>query len=98
VPLHETLTKLAGAGKLNCKQRALPCRQRRITAEVRSISREQLKGWPLFAGLLRKWEIASLPRVASIATMPSRINTFQLVMKEILPQVDLCYVFLDNFQ
>jgi hypothetical protein len=95
--LHETLTKLAGAGKLNRKQRALPCRQRRIPAEVRSISSEQLKGWPVFASLFRKWEIASLPRVASIATMPSRLATFRLVMDKILPQVDVCFVFLDNF-
>jgi hypothetical protein len=51
----------------------------------------------MFGRLFRKWEMASLPRVASIATMPSRLNTFKLVMDRILPQVDLCFVFLDNF-
>jgi hypothetical protein len=51
----------------------------------------------MFERFLRKWEVASLPRVASIATMPSRLATFRLVIEKILPQVDICFVFLDNF-
>ena len=41
--------------------------------------------------------IRSLPRVASIATMPTRLLTFLKVLDDILPQVDRAYVYLDHF-
>ena len=41
--------------------------------------------------------IRALPRVATIATMPSRLGTFPTVVARLLPQVDTLLVFLDNF-
>lgn len=41
--------------------------------------------------------IAALPRIATIATMPSRAETFQRVVERISPQVDRMFVFLDGF-
>ena len=38
-----------------------------------------------------------MPRVALMATMPSRADTFKKVVEKMLPQVDLLYIFLDNF-
>jgi SEC-C motif len=42
-------------------------------------------------------DIASMPRIASMATMPSRLATFARALEDILPQVDRAYVYLDNF-
>jgi len=38
-----------------------------------------------------------LPRIASIATMPSRIEGFEKVVAAISPQVDHMFVYLDGF-
>ena len=48
--------------------------------------------------LLEAWRIRSLPRVATIATMPTRIETFARVVARLLPQVDRMFVFLDGFE
>ncbi len=40
----------------------------------------------------------SLPVIGSIATMPSRANTFKKTLNSILPQVNQLYVFLDGFE
>ena len=40
---------------------------------------------------------ASLPRVGGIATMPSRADTFAVVLAKILPQVEWLYVFFDKY-
>lgn len=42
-------------------------------------------------------DISSLPRVAAIATMPSRAETFQKVLAAIGPQVDHVFVYLDGY-
>jgi hypothetical protein len=42
-------------------------------------------------------DISSLPRVAAIATMPSRGETFQKVLTAIRPQVDHVFVYLDGY-
>lgn len=42
-------------------------------------------------------DISSLPRVAAIATMPSRAETFQKVLAAIRPQVDQVFVYLDGY-
>jgi hypothetical protein len=41
--------------------------------------------------------LSNLKRVASIATQPKRLNSFQKALYSILPQVDLVYVYLDHF-
>lgn len=41
--------------------------------------------------------IRSLPRIATMATMPSRRATFEITLADILPQVDRLVVFLDGF-
>lgn len=38
-----------------------------------------------------------MPRVATIATMPSRIETFRMVLPVIHAQVDHVYIFLDGY-
>ena len=50
-----------------------------------------------FSRLARQWRIRRAPRVATIATMPTRAQTFALVVKRILPQVDMLFVYLDGF-
>ncbi len=40
----------------------------------------------------------TLPRVAGMATMPSRIETAPLVLASILPQVSRLWLFLDRFE
>ena len=51
--------------------------------------------------MFRYWHetrrIRALRRVATIATMPSRLGTFPTVVARLLPQVDKLFVFLDNF-
>lgn len=46
----------------------------------------------------RKQQIRSVPRVGSIATMPSRLGTFTEVLEAISGQLDLIHVFLDTFE
>jgi hypothetical protein len=41
--------------------------------------------------------IKSLPRVGSIATIPSRAESFAEVLPRLLPQLDRLYVYLDGF-
>jgi len=41
--------------------------------------------------------IRALPRIATMATMPSRGATFERTLAAILPQVDRLFVFLDGF-
>ena len=41
--------------------------------------------------------ILSLERVATIATMPSRIEGLEKALNSMLPQVDRVFVYLDNF-
>ncbi len=41
--------------------------------------------------------ISALPRVGSIATMPSRAESFAEVLPRILPQVDRLFVYFDGF-
>ena len=41
--------------------------------------------------------ILSMPRVATIATMPSRLDGFEKVLNSIFPQVDRIFIYLDNF-
>ncbi|HMK88344.1 MAG TPA: glycosyltransferase family A protein [Methylocystis sp.] len=42
--------------------------------------------------------ILSMPRIASIATMPTRLEGFEQALNSMLPQVDHVFVYLDNFQ
>lgn len=42
-------------------------------------------------------DVSSLPRVAAIATMPSRAETFEKVLAAIRPQVDHVFVYLDGY-
>lgn len=41
--------------------------------------------------------VMDLPVIGSIATMPTRAETFSVALKNILPQVDKLFVFLDGF-
>jgi hypothetical protein len=41
--------------------------------------------------------VRSLPRIGSIATMPSRAESFAEVLPRLLPQVDRLFVYLDGF-
>jgi hypothetical protein len=42
--------------------------------------------------------IMSLPVIGSIPTMPTRRNSFTTVVRDVLPQVDKLFVFLDGFE
>ena len=42
--------------------------------------------------------VANLPVIGSIATMPSRADTFSRMLHSVLSQVDRLYVFLDGFE
>ena len=42
--------------------------------------------------------IVNLPVIGSIATMPSRANTFSTMIHSALSQVDKLFVFLDGFE
>ncbi len=48
--------------------------------------------------LRRYRQIRAMPRVATIATMPTRLESFEQVVERILPQVDRLHVFLDRFE
>jgi len=41
--------------------------------------------------------LASLPRIGGLATMPSRMRSFSAVIENILPQLDRLYVFFDKY-
>src|SRR6187200_1944602 len=41
--------------------------------------------------------IKSLPRVGSIATIPSRADSFAEVLPRLVPQVDRLFVYFDGF-
>ncbi|TCJ13419.1 hypothetical protein EZJ19_10230 [Parasulfuritortus cantonensis] len=51
--------------------------------------------------LLARWRRTrarrSLPVVGAMATMPTRADSFRVMLDSVLPQLDLLYVFLDGF-
>jgi hypothetical protein len=52
-------------------------------------------------GTLRRWSearrIRSLPRIGSMATMPTRVESFVRVLPDVAPQVDRLFLYLDGF-
>ncbi len=43
-------------------------------------------------------DVAALPRIGGMATMPGRVHTFRQAVDTILPQVDRLFIFFDKFE
>jgi hypothetical protein len=88
-------TVLAAYKQIRCK--SFDLRETKIRQLFGFRAAQMRSSKSMFRFKIRKPRINPLQRVATIATMPSRAETFRMVVERILPQVDQLFVFLDSF-